>query len=121
MLWVDPFSVGVISYYWWDCFTAQQEGGASIFSNNNWQAYGWRPGGPSISARHEGGRGDIGGFDPLDSDDWNWQALIIYIHCEDGHMHVRYKISNMEDFTWIKDANAWGNYPYSPTQNPGMH
>jgi hypothetical protein len=107
---------GIVTYFWWDCFTAQQEGGYSLFHGNKdaWKDYGWRTGGDTASGTHVGGTGSWFGFDPADSMDWDWSAIVVYVRCNNGHMHVEGKGTGQLQFSWITDANAWGNYPYRP-------
>jgi RHS repeat-associated protein len=107
---------GIVTYFWWDCFSAQQEAGYSWWHGDKeaWKQYGWSTGGATATGDHVGGKGSWFGFDPADSMDWAWRAIVVYVRCENGRMHARGKLSNTLDFTWITDANAWGNYPYTP-------
>ena len=102
---------GVAAYFWWDCFTAQHEGNYSWWhgSKTAWQAYGWRIGSNTASGDHVGGRGSWFGYDPSDSLDWNWQAILVYIRCENGHLHARGKLSNYFNFPWNKTTKSWSN------------
>ena len=113
-------SSGIISYYWWDCFTAQREGSSWAWvldpfspSASGWQIFGWRSGGNTASLSHVGGSSTW--WDTFDANHWNWQAIIVYMRCENGRMHVRKKSTNYAQFSWIPDAKSWGNYPnYNP-------
>ena len=103
----------VLAYYWWDCFTAQQEGNYNFwnpFSNPNaWQDYGWRSGSNIEGGSHTGGRGSYFGHDPADSNHWNWQAWVIFLHCKGGHLHVEGKTTHYYWYQWDDKNQSWGN------------
>lgn len=119
---VDQFGgkcpIGVVTYFWWDCVTAQSEGGALwdvIFpwrDVNAWQRYGWRAGGQTETARHRGRR-----FPGLfDANHWNWQAVAVILYCDGGgHLTVKGEDTNQWQFTWDANTESWGD-PGDPFQ-----
>jgi hypothetical protein len=93
----------ILSYYWWDCATAQKEAGfwrVHFGDWQDWQNYGWRLGGPAQTATGSGGSGDFGFIDIGDTLHWNWIAGVIYSDCENGHLRVRSIDSTNVEFTW---------------------
>jgi hypothetical protein len=111
-----PFAV--LEYFWWDCVTAQDEGGGwwdtHFGSNPNaWQDYGWRAGDGSAttSASHHGSPTQ----GSQDSNHWNWDAIIIYMICKDGHLHADFKqANNYAQFTWNQKTSSWDGSALPP-------
>ena len=105
----------IIQYYWWNCFTAQNEyghGNMLLHPGNHddppWQHSGWNPGGATYSLSHAGSYNIISNYF-FDSSHWNWQAAVLYIYCaKDGHKHAALSgYSNEWEFTWDGTHNAW--------------
>jgi RHS repeat-associated protein len=105
----DPCVKQIISYVWWDCFTAYDEGGGfwdgwlkNRDNPNEWHNYGYRLGGSTTSLSHSGlpfhGWGD--------ENHWAWSAYVIYQTCAGGRMHVIMKQASPDDLQWT--WNGWG-------------
>ena len=105
-------SIAVLEYWWWDCFTAQDEGNAWKDGwlggdPNAWQDYGWNHGGQSKALEH------AGNYIPVwstyfDSSHWNWKAAVIFEHCDsDSHYHVDISFSGPQMWTWDSYRKSW--------------
>ena len=109
--------IEAVAYFWWDCFTAQAEGGSVgdvLWGNPNaWQDYGWRIGGQTETKSHAGSSGIYSTL--FDSQEWNWKAIVVYYYCgNDGHKHAGHMQTDQLEFDWIEDTHSWGNYPHRP-------
>jgi RHS repeat-associated protein len=103
--------VGILQYYWWDCFSAQQEYGNDNSPNKPpgqqaWQDYGWHLGSNPQTQSHKGTPGWVP-FDWNDGNHWNWQAAVLYLHCASGHFRVDLQLSNALEWTWVN--GGWGD------------
>ena len=100
----------ILGYYWWDCNTAQGEakdanGGGDL--PIDWQKYGWRSGGPSTTATHDGASyGWFNRYDRTGSAHWNWTGIVVYAACSrGGHLTVKQQGSNQLEYDW---RGYWG-------------
>ncbi len=101
-----------VYYFWWDCFSAQREYGHWFGSESAWQDYGWRSGGPSITATETGSNG--GWWDTGDANHWNWMAQVFYVYCgRDGYKHVGARWSGALMWTWSNDPEGAMAWPYA--------
>ncbi len=112
--------LGIMAYYWWDCFTAQREYDADPSPNKPkhhpqvWQDWGWHLGGNPQTQSETGRRG--GPWDLSDSNKYNWQAAVLYVYCgTDGYYHAALALSNAWEWTWDASSKSWtsphnGNY-----------
>ncbi len=103
--------MGILQYYWWDCFSAQQEYGNDNSPNKPpgqqaWQDYGWHLGSNPQTQSHKGTPGWVP-FDWNDGNHWNWQAAVLYLHCASGHFRVDLQLSNALEWTWVN--GGWGD------------
>ena len=114
-VWVYPSGpckdlVTVVSYYWWDCFSAQEEYDDPNFPFPKgdpltaWEPYGWRQGDDEESKSVTGSA--TSGY--TDANHWNWQAVVLYIFCgQDGRFHANVAFSDPEQFTWNDKNKTW--------------
>lgn len=108
-------SVTILGYFWWDCYMAHKEAGDWIVytqPNEVWQQYGWRAG-DRAETRFE--IGNPGGYwDMGDGVHWNWRAMALYSHCDNGRMHVSLANTGDLQFTWREPPGAWMNPEFDP-------
>jgi hypothetical protein len=105
-------SISIVTYYWWDCFSAQQAYREDSSPNRPkgttaWQDYGWHIGGNSQTQSHHGVEGEHW-WDFGDGHHWNWQVAVLYVYCgKEGHYSAGIALST--PLLWTFDKGTWTN------------
>jgi len=95
------------TYYWWDCYSGQDEAKA-IGGGANKSGWGWTRGGKNYAkyARPFAG-GIFGEVDPTDGNNIAMVSVVVYEICRNGCLVTEFRRSDMLNFSWCIGCEKW--------------
>jgi RHS repeat-associated protein len=94
----------LITYYWWDCFSAHEE--ARAHGASDWTDWGWSGGSSSYNKTASPGWYNRW-IDPSDASHLMMNVLLVYSICENGALRIRSSAGPWGLFTWDYSSDQW--------------